>query len=188
MKFGNSLSRGFWVPSCSCAVAQECFGREEPWASGLFTRSRVCLKHVLPCVQQKVMLAWVQTVRTRHWENKPVAKSLETELHFQAQKRRDWAAASHLLSVDFQLTVTKQSNIFSPCPSSSAAYVHCSPEQVLVELCNELYQGAYLTENKYSRGSCWFSLQLHQFPYQTHCATMGELKPGLVREWEGVVS
>lgn len=136
------------------------------------------------CLQQKPMLAWVQTVRTRHWENKPVAISLEMKLHFQAQKGRDWAAASHLLSVDFQLAVTKQSNIFSPCPSSSAAYVHCSPELVLAEFCNELYQGAYLTKNENSRGSCWFDLQLHQ----THCATMGVLKPGLVREWGGAVS
>lgn len=183
-----SLSRGFSVPSCSCAVAQEHFVKEKPRASELFTRSSVCLKHVLPCVQQRVMLAWVQTVRTRHWENKPVAISLETELHFQARKGRDWAAASHLLSVDFQLAVTKHSNIFSPCPSSSAAYVHCSSELVLVEFCNELCQGAYLTKNEYSRGSCWFGLQLHQFLCQTRCATMGELKPGLVREWEGAVS
>lgn len=176
------------MPSCSCATAQECFGREEPWASELFSRSWICLKLVLPCVQQKIMLAWVQTARTRHWENKPVSISSEVELHIQTQEGRDWAAASHLFLVDFQLAVTKQSNIFSPCPSSSAAYVHCSPELVLVEPCNELYQGGYLTKNEYLRGSSWFGLQLHQFPCQTHWATMGELKPGLVREWEGAVS
>lgn len=179
VKIANlSLSRGFSVPSCSWAIAQEHFGKEKPWASELFTRSWICLKHVLPCVQQKVMLARVQTVRKRHWENKPVAVSLETELHFRAQKGRDWAAASHLLSVDFQLAVTKHSNIFSPCPSSSAAYVCCSPELVLVEFCSELCQGAYLTKNEYSRGSCWFGLQLHQFLCQNRCATMGELSQG----------
>lgn len=179
VKIGElSLSRGLSVPLSSCAIAQECFGTQEPWASELCTRSWVCLKHVLPCVQQKVMLAWVQAVTTRHWESKPVAASLEMELHFQARKGRGWAATSHLLSAGFQLAVTKQSNIFSPCPSSSAAYAHCSPELVLVEFCNELYQGAHLTKNEYSRESCWFGLQLHQFLCQTHCATMGELSQG----------
>ena len=81
-----------------------------------------------------------------------MAISLEMELHFQAQKGRDWAAASYLLSADFQLTVTKQSNSFSPCTSLSAAYVHCSPVLVLVKLCSELDQGSNLTKNKYLGG------------------------------------
>lgn len=154
-----SYSAGLWVPSSSCCMTEYVGMLSERWvlsslpclhiARELITRSWVCLKHVLPCVQQKVVLAWVQTVSTRSWENKPVAISLEIDLHFQAQKGRDWTAASYLLSADFQLTVTKQSNSFSPCTSLSAAYVHCPPVLALVELCSELDQGANLPKNEY---------------------------------------
>lgn len=77
-----------------------------------------------------------------------MAISLEMELHFQAQKGGCWPASLYLLLVDFQL-IYQTEQYFSPCVSPSAAYVHCSPVSVLVELCNELDQGVNLTEKEY---------------------------------------
>lgn len=94
------LRDGFWVVCHVGTFLERCLlGAESVWS--IF----------FPVSSRKLCYPYFRLVVLRSWENKPVATSLELELHFQA-RRADWSATWYLLSADFRLI---QSNAFSPC-------------------------------------------------------------------------